>query len=91
MADQSGDIVCHQLVSERAVYVGSAPVSLQIGGYDSPTFRERLQDLAEHLGRASTSVQQNEWLPRPVDFVVHLQPIHLSVAFGGAHQVFKDN
>jgi hypothetical protein len=52
---------------------------LQIDTDNLPAFRELRQDLAEHLDRAETPVQQDQRFPLAMDLVVKLEPVHRSV------------
>jgi hypothetical protein len=65
MLEQGTDVVCHSLEAQRAVYVGCAPVGLQIGGDDLPAFCEQRQDLAEHLDRADAPCSRISGWPVP--------------------------
>jgi hypothetical protein len=81
---QGGDVVRHLLVGERAVYVGSVPVPLQLDGDDLPSLGEGRHNLSYSVDRHVRAVKQDQRLSRAVDLVVYVEAVHLSiVAFRG--------
>src|SRR3712207_3307493 len=80
MLDQGRYVVSHRLEAQEAVYVGRAPMGLQIYSNDLPAFCEQPQDLPEHLDRADATMQQDKRPAGAVDLVIHLETVHGSVS-----------
>ncbi len=70
----------HQLIAQRAIDVGCAPVGLQIDSDDLPVLGEGRQQFAEHLDRANAAMQQDQRLSGAVDLIVQMEAVHGSVA-----------
>jgi len=79
MLDQRGDVVGHRFVTQWAVDIGGAPVSLQIDGNHFPVLRKRRHDVAEYFGSGQPAVQQDQRLSRTVDFVIQIEAVYGSV------------
>src|SRR5215204_6945447 len=77
--DQGGDVVRHQLVGERAIYVGGAPMPLQLHSDDLPGLGEGRHNLSHQIDRHVGAVKQDQRLSGAVDLIVYVQAVHLSI------------
>jgi len=82
IVEQAGNVVCQVVVTEIAVDVGGAAMSLHLDRNDPPGFGKRgdhLRPIEIRQGHERT-VQQYDGLALAVNLVVHLEAVHGRVA-----------
>ena len=88
MRDERGDVIRELLETEGAVDVGGVPMPLQLDSDDLPGLGQGRQERPEHTDGAKAAVDEHQWPPYTVDFVIHLQAVHWRIADscnGGRH------
>ena len=80
MLHQSGDVVGHALVGQRAVEVGSVAVALQFDGDDLPLLGQRGQVGAEHGDTNDSAVQKDRRFAGAANLVVEVKAVYGSIA-----------
>src|SRR5215210_2858229 len=79
--DQASDVVRHLLEAQRAIDIGSVPVSLEFDRDELPGLGQQWQHLSKvGLNGSETAMKQDQRFTGPVDFVVHLKAVHRGIS-----------
>ena len=83
-AEETSDVVGHQLEAQRPVDIGRTSMGLQIDTDDLAAFRQERQVLPKHFDCGDATVEQDERFTPALDLVVQVQTIDRRIAGLGA-------